>query len=320
MKKEIANIIKQKDSFLILSHVNPDGDSIGSQLALTQALKQLGKTVEAVHYQPVPELYQSLPFSQYITVKQKIDKDYEVIIFVECSSQERAGFRKLPKAFYINIDHHLNNLKFADINWINPRSSSTGEMLYFLFEELEIEMTPEIAFNIYIAILTDTGSFQYANTSPLVFSICSKLVEQGVNPAEAALKMYYEHPLSKIRLLAQSLINLEVDDSGKIAWLYISREKLFDEQENQKDTEGYVNLPLSIKGVEVAMLIKQLEEKKYRISLRSKGAVNVFKIATAFAGGGHHSAAGCYLEGNYHQVKQRILNEIYKHLPKEQKN
>jgi phosphoesterase RecJ-like protein len=320
MKKEIANIIKQKDSFLILSHVNPDGDSIGSQLALTLVLEQLGKTVEAVHYQPIPELYQSLPFSQYIKVKQEIDKDYEVIIFVECSSLERAGFHKLPSAFYINIDHHLNNLKFADINWINPRSSSTGEMLYFLFEELGIEMTPEIAFNIYIAILTDTGSFQYANTSPLVFSICSKLVEQGVNPAEAALKMYYEHPLSKIRLLAQSLINLEIDDSGKIAWLYISREKLFDEQKNQKDTEGYVNLPLSIKGVEVAMLIKQLEEKRYRISLRSKGAVNVFNIATAFAGGGHHSAAGCYLEGSYHQIKQMILKEIYKHLPRKQKN
>jgi phosphoesterase RecJ-like protein len=317
MKKKIANIIKQKDSFLILSHINPDGDSIGSQLALTQALKQIGKTVEAVHYQPIPEIYMSLPFSHHIDVRQKIDKEYEVIIFVECSSMERAGFKNLPKAFYINIDHHLNNLRFADINWINPRSSSTGEMLYFLFEELGIEITAEIAFNIYIAILTDTGSFQYANTSPLVFSICSELVEYGVKPAAAALKMYYAQPLNKIRLLAQSLANLEIDNSGKIAWLYIPREKLFDEQGNQRDTEGYVNLPLSIKGVEVAMLIKQLEEKKYRLSLRSKGTINVFKIATVFNGGGHHSASGCYLEGNYQQIKQKILNEIYKHLTKE---
>lgn len=317
MKKKIVELIRKNNSFLILSHINPDGDSIGSQLALAQALTQLGKTVGLVHPQPIPEMYMALPFSDKIEIKPQIDKQYQIIFFIECSSLDRAGFNKLPKAYYINVDHHLNNLAFADINWIDHHFSSTGEMIYLLLEELGAKITPNIAYNIYIAILTDTGSFQYANTTPSVFSICSKLARYGANPADAALKMYYSHPLKKIRLLTQCLCNLEIDDTGKIAWLFIPKERLIDEQGRLRDTEGFVNLPLSIKGIEVAMLIKELEDKKFRISLRSKGNVNVYQIAISFNGGGHRSAAGCYIEGDYQQVKKRMLKKIHSHFRKD---
>jgi len=310
MKKRIAAIIRAKDDFLITSHQNPDGDSIGSQLALALALERMGKKVSVINYHPLPPLYRPLPGSDKVKVSKALDRVYPVAFVLECCFIERTGLQGLERSYIINIDHHRQNTRFGHINWVNIKAAAVGEMIYDLLKLLGIELTPAIASSIYTAIITDTGSFHYANTSARTFAICSQLVKRGVNPARVAEILYHSNQAEKIKTLGVVLSSLKMDPSGKIAWLTLFRESPPYYQYPWDETEDYITFPQSIKGVEVSLLFKEVAPNSYRVSLRSRGNVDVSKIAQKFGGGGHHNAAGCSVEGDYPAVREKVFQQV----------
>jgi phosphoesterase RecJ-like protein len=310
MIKEIVNIIKSHESFTITSHLNPDGDSLGSQLALGLALRELGKEVRLINRHPVPKIYQRLPGGSLIEVKDKIQPLPEVTFFIECSYLERTGFPGFSGPLIINIDHHKIEGGFGDVSWVEPSASSVGEMLYQLIEKLGVPLSYEIAYNLYAAIFTDTGSFQFANTSPRTFEVCSHLVKAGAQPVKVAEDILYHNSFEKLRILGKVLSRLEVDAEGRIAWIYLLKREIDEAGLSPDEGEGFVNFPLSLENVEVVIFFKELEPSLFRVSLRSRDKVDVSEIARYFKGGGHRRAAGCYLEGDLTEVVSRIISWV----------
>ena len=317
MKKRIAELIRARDDFLITSHQNPDGDSIGSQLALALALERMGKKVSVINYHPIPPLYQPLPGIDKVRVCKALQRAYPVAFVLECSFIERIGLQGLEGSYIINIDHHRQNTRFGHLNWVDIRAAAVGEMIYDLIKLLGIELTPTIASSIYTAIITDTGSFHYSNTSARTFTICSELVKRGVKPAWIADILYYSNQTEKIKTLGEVLSSLEMDPNGKIAWLTLPQRSYPSHQVPWDETEDYVIFPQSIKGVEVSLLFKEIAPNSYRVSLRSRGNVDVSEIAEKFGGGGHHNAAGCSVEGDYQAVREIVLQQVKESLKKQ---
>jgi len=317
MKKRIAELIMERDDFLITSHQNPDGDSIGSQLSLALALERMEKKVSVINYHPIPPLFQPLPGSDKVRVSKSLERVYPVAFVLECSFIERTGLQELEGSYVINIDHHRQNTRFGHINWINTKAAAVGEMIYDLIKLLGIELTPEIASSIYTAIITDTGSFHYTNTSARTFAICSELVKQGVNPAWISEILFYNNPAEKVKTLGKVLSTLEMDPSGKIAWLTLPQKSSSSLQSFWEESEDYVVFPQSIKGVEVSLLFKEVTPNSYRVSLRSRGNVDVSEIAEKFGGGGHHNASGCSVNGDYATAKEIVLKQVIKSLKKQ---
>lgn len=317
MKKRITELIKERDDFLITSHQNPDGDSIGSQIALALALESMGKNVSVINYHPIPTLYRPLPQSEKIRVGKTLERVYPVAFVLECSFIERTGLYGLEGSYIINIDHHRQNTRFGHINWVSTKTAAVGEMIYDLIELLGIELTSAMACSIYAAIITDTGSFHYSNTSARTFAICSELVKRGVNPAWIANVLFYSNQAEKIKTLGEVLSTLEMDPNGKIAWLTLPKESLRCHQPPEDETEDYVVFPQSIKGVEVSLLFKEVAPGRYKVSLRSRGNIDVSEIAEKFGGGGHHNASGCLVEGDYLTVREIVLRQVKQSLKKQ---
>ena len=310
MIRKIIDIIDRHKSFTISSHLNPDGDSLGSQLALGFALRKLGKEVRLINHDPVPKLYQRLPGVSEIEVRDELFPLPEVAFFIECGYQERTGFPPFSGPIVVSIDHHEKGGDFGDISWIEPTSSSVGEMIYQLVVELGIPLSYEIAYNLYTAIFTDTGSFQFTNTSARTFEVCSSLVRAGVNPAKVAEDIYYHNSPGKIRLLGRVLYRMGEENNGEIAWIYLLRREIDEMGLSPDEGDGFVNFPLSLEGVKVAIFFKEVDKALFRISLRSRGEVDVVRIADSFGGGGHKKAAGCYLKGELDEVITRVVGRV----------
>ena len=308
--KDIAEFIRGKDHFLITSHARPDGDSLGTAFALAEALGQIGKTAEVVNADPVPRMYESLPGSDSMIVSDRIQGAYGALIVLECCNLERTGVKGLAGFATVNIDHHLKNDEFGDLNWVDPKAAAVGEMVFLLFGELGVRITPEIATNLYVALLTDTGSFHFSNTTAETFRVAGELVAAGADPSEIAQTVLMNQPESRLRLLCRVLNSLEFDSGRRVAWLPLSQEMLEKTGSSADDSEGMVNYALSVEGVRVCALFKQERDQLYRISLRSRGDEDVSSVAQHFGGGGHRNAAGMSLEGPFEDVRKQVVDRL----------
>jgi phosphoesterase RecJ-like protein len=300
--------IERHQRFLLTSHARPDGDAVGSALACWQILRKLGKQAEVVLADPVPVLYRPLPFADRIVQAPAVNGKYEAAILLECDSVQRSRLRGLEGRFLINIDHHQSGRPFADVNWIDPGACATAEMIFRLARQAAVEVCPDIATCLYTAILTDTGRFAYAGTDERTFRLAQELVRAGADPVRIAQSVYFANPISKMRLLGAALGTLQRE--GDLVWMHVTREDMERCAALEEDCEGLVNYALGIAGVEVAVFFRELADGRFRVSLRSKGAVDVAVVAERFGGGGHACASGFAVEGPLESAVRRTLSRL----------
>ena len=308
MVREVLAQIERRTRFVLTSHARPDGDAIGSALACGQILNALGKEAEIVMHDPVPRIYELLPFSERVRQAERVNGNYEAAILLECDSVQRTRLEGLDRHFLISIDHHQSGKQFANVNWIDPHATSTAEMVYRLGREAGVRITPEIATCLYTALMTDTGSFMFQGTNEHTFMLARELVLAGADPVVCARNIYFAHSTAKMRLLGSALSNLHRD--GSLAWIWVTREQMERSCAKEEDTEGIVNYALSIQDVEVAAFFREMPNGNYRVSLRSKGALNVAEVAARFGGGGHECASGFAVEGPLAVAVPRVIGHL----------
>jgi phosphoesterase RecJ-like protein len=308
MLKEVLKHIEQRDRFLLTSHARPDGDAVGSALACCQILRSMGKEADVVLHDGVPRIYQPLPFADTVVRAERVNGSYDAAIILECDSIQRTRLEGLENRFLISIDHHVSGRPFAHVNWIDPKAVATAEMVYRLAREAGVKISPEIATCLYTAVLTDTGSFMFEGTNEHTFALARELVLAGADPAHCARNVYFGHSTAKMRLLGAALSNLHRE--GPLAWIWVTSEQMERFGAKEEDCEGLVNYALSIQDVEVAVFFRELPDGRYRVSLRSKGQLNVAKVAEQFGGGGHACASGCSLDGPLPAAVARIMAQL----------
>lgn len=313
--KKVIDAINKHSKFLITAHVNLEGDSVGSQLAMKELLESLGKKVVIIDSDPVPGHYKFLPRSEEISNDIDKDLDYDAIVVLDCPNLKRIGrVRDLvtKNKVIINIDHHVSNEEFGDINWVDSSASSAGEMVYKLFKETGVKLTKEIALYLYIAILTDTGSFNYDNTSSITHEIAGELLGYGLDPASVSERVYERRALADIKFLGIVLSTIKVNKCENIAYLEITKKMLKDTGADVTKIEGVVNYAKSIDKVRVAILFREGADSgnKVNVSFRSKNDIDVNKLAAHFGGGGHMKASGCVLEGSLVEVEAKVLAKV----------
>jgi phosphoesterase RecJ-like protein len=306
----VLQAIREHDHFVVTSHARPDGDAVGSMLAATQMLRALGKSADAVLRDPIPQIYRPLPFVESVQQCSAINGAYSAALILECDGVERTGLSGLDAAgrFLINIDHHSSAKPFAHVNWIDPSAAATAEMIFELAKSAGVKITPDVATCLYTAVLTDTGSFCFEGTDDRTFALAQELVQAGADPAKIAQNVYFANPEAKMRLLGEALSTLKRD--GALAWMFVSQAQMRKTGAQEEDCEGLVNYALSISGIQVAMFFRELPDGRYRVSLRSKGEVDVAAIAAEFGGGGHECASGCSIEGPLSVATQRIMQKL----------
>jgi len=253
----------------------------------------------------VPRIYRSLPFADQVLQADRVGGDYEAAIILECDSIHRTRLQGLEDRFLISIDHHISGRPFAHVNWIDPQAVATGEMVFRLAREAGAPFSPEIATCLYTALMTDTGSFMFQGTNEHTFALARELVLAGADPSHCARSIYFAHSVAKMRLLGEALRNLNTE--GHVGWTWVSQEQMERCGAREEDCEGLVNYVLSIGEVEVAAFFRELPEKRFRVSLRSKGTLDVARVAERFGGGGHECASGCSIDGPLAHAVQQIL-------------
>jgi bifunctional oligoribonuclease and PAP phosphatase NrnA len=308
MLQDVLKHIEQRDRFILTSHARPDGDAIGSALACGQVLRSMGKHADVVLRDGVPRIYRPLPYADAVVQTDRINGGYEAAIILECDSVQRTRLEGLDDHFLINIDHHVSGRPFAHVNWIDPNAVATAELVYRLAREAGVKISPEIATCLYTAVLTDTGSFMFEGTNEHTFALARELVLAGADPARCARRVYFAHSTAKMRLLGAALSNLQRE--GPLAWIWVTHEQMERAQAREEDCEGLVNYALAIQEVQVAAFLRELPDGRYRVSLRSKGEMNVAAIAESFGGGGHACASGCSLDGPLSAAVERILQQL----------
>src|SRR6188474_1590916 len=307
MLSQVVELIEAKRRFAITSHIRPDGDSLGSSLGLYWLLRALDKEVEVIMRDPVPHAYQQLPGAKDVRVMPAVDSSYHAVFVIECSDIKRPGLIDLEKQLVVNIDHHSTTALFGTINWIDSTASAVGEMIYNLCKATGVRVTKEIAECVYTALITDTGSFHYSNTTERTFKVASELLRTGVKPAKTAEAVFASYPWSRIQLMGSVLSTARRDESGRVACMRQSLEMQHSADASDEDADGFVNYPLTVGEVEAVAMLKECELGVYRTSLRSKGEVNVAKVAEKFGGGGHRNAAGCTLRGTWEEAEEKII-------------
>jgi len=307
MAARIAAELRARQRFLITSHLKPDGDSIGSQMALAGALRALGKDVRVVNRDQAPSPLLTFPWVDQIEIADRAEGDFDAVVVMECGDLARTGVQGLERHFIVNIDHHPGNSMFGAINWFDAGAAACGEMVFDLVRALGVPMTPEIATHIYVAILTDTGSFHYSSISPRTFDICRQTLEAGVDPVAVARNVFDSNNIGRLRLFGAVLGSVELEDSGRLATIYLDRAMARAAGGTYDDTEGLINLPLTVKEIQAVAFFKEMSPAQYRVSLRSKGAIDVGEVAKRFGGGGHKNAGGCTVEGTLPEVRARVI-------------
>lgn len=311
--EQVLDHIRRRTHFLVTSHTRPDGDAIGSTLALAQVLGRMGKSAEVVFGDTVPVIYQPLPHAETIRHASHVNGKYDAAIILECDSLTRTRLHGLENHFLINIDHHASAKPFAQINWIDPSACSVAEMIFRLAQAAGAKITPDIATCLYTAVLTDTGAFSYAPTGSHTFELAKQLVEHGADPVRIAQSVYFSSPTSKMRLLGAALSNLHRE--GAMTWMSVTRDDMDRCGALDEDCEGLVNYALGIAGVEVAVFFRETGAERVRVSVRSKGAVNVADLAEKYGGGGHGCAAGFSTPGPLHAAEEQVLGELRGRIP-----
>ncbi|ADL07991.1 DHH family phosphoesterase [Thermosediminibacter oceani] len=311
------NLLTKYDSFIITSHVKPDGDALGSVLALTMALKKYGKKVLPIINDEVPKKYRFLPRCGDVRpFIPEVDKA-EVMICLDSGDPERLEFKRDLRdicQLVVNIDHHRTNSMYGDMNLVDDSYSSVGEMVYFLLKALDISIDYDIAVCLYTSIITDTGSVKYSNTTPSCLRILAELVELGVKPEVISREVFEKKSLESVMLLKEVLGTLRVCEDGKLAYMTVTKNMMKTTGAKEEDIDGFINYAREIEGVEVAIIFKEQENLKVKVGLRANEWVDVSKIAEEFGGGGHARAAGCTIEGPMHKVQELVLASIKKYL------
>jgi phosphoesterase RecJ-like protein len=305
---QILDALRRGQRFLVTSHSRPDGDAVGSMLAMGMLLKQMGKQADLVAADRIPHVYRALPGADQIRSAMRVHGPYDAAILLECDGLERAKLRGLEQLKLINIDHHVSGREYGQINWIDCTAASVGEMVYRLLKAAGGTLTREMAECLYTTILTDTGGFCYGATRPSTFALAHELTLAGADPIRIAQDVYFSTSMAKMMLLGAALSNLKRE--GRLAWLWITHQDMIHACATEEDCEGIVNYAVCISGVEAAAFLRELPERRIRLSLRSKGRVNVAAIAESLGGGGHQSASGCTMEGPLPRALDEILGRL----------
>jgi phosphoesterase RecJ-like protein len=304
----ILAALREGERFLVCSHSRPDGDAIGSMLAMGMLLRQMGKRPDLVAADRIPAVYRGLPGVGQIRRAMRVHGPYDAVILLECDGLERTRLRGLERMFHINIDHHASGKEFGQLNWIDRYACSVGELVHGLVKAAGGTVTPEMATCLYTTLLTDTGGFCYGGIRANTFRLAAELTEAGADPVRVARDVYFANPFSKMLILGKALSNLRRD--GALAWLWVTHDDMVATGAAEEDCEGVVNYALSTAGVEAAVFLRELPEGRIRLSLRGKGKVNVAGIAERMGGGGHENAAGCTLEGPMQRATDEILTAL----------
>jgi phosphoesterase RecJ-like protein len=308
--QQILEAVRSRRRFVLSSHSRPDGDSIGSQLAMASALRALGKEVRVVNADPAPGPLMAFPGVPDIEIADRADGEYDAAIIMECGDLARTGVKGLGHFFVINIDHHPGNTGFGQINWFDSSAAACGEMVYTLVRAMGVPFSLEIATHVYLAILTDTGSFHYSSISPRTFDICRECLEAGVDPVLVARNVYDSNNMGRLKLFGSVLSAMQLDPTGRIAIVYLDHEMARAAGGTYEDTEGLINLPLTVKEIQAVVFFKQVEGEQYRVSMRSKGDIDIGAVSKEFGGGGHKNAAGCTVTGPIDGLQKTFVEKI----------
>jgi phosphoesterase RecJ-like protein len=306
--------IKKRQRFLIISHLGPEGDAIGSLLGLSLALRDAGKDAVAFLEDPLPPIFNFLPGAGTIVHDLKSEAPFDATIAVDCGQKERLGklFNELASAgragLLMNVDHHATNDSFGDLNVIEPGASAAGEMVYDLIKAAGMKISRDAAVNLYVAIHTDTGSFRYSSSTPGAFKKAGELVELGADPWDVATRVYENQPVERYRLLAMALSTLKIIGNGddRVATMDVTLDMFKKVGGGRELSDGFVNFARAISGVEVGLLYRESAPGEYKVSMRSKGKVDVAELAAGFGGGGHRNAAGFNAKGSLDEIKKKV--------------
>jgi phosphoesterase RecJ-like protein len=312
--EQIGQVLREHQRFAVLSHVRPDGDALGSQLALGLSLKELGKDVRIWNEEGMLGKYSFLPQANLLTKPPAEPEDVDVVVALDTAIQNRLGttFASIKSAkIWINIDHHPSNPGYGDLVYIDPHAPATGQILVELIKSQNLPMDRAIAENLYVAISTDTGSFQYPNTSTRTFEIAAELVRAGVDVGQISQLTYENYPRRRVELLRDLLGTMRFDANDRVASFSLSLASAKRLGVLPEDNEGLIDHLRAIRGVIVAIFFEELSDGKVRVSMRSKSEkVNVCAICEKFGGGGHVLAAGARVKGTLAEVEKKILEEV----------
>ncbi len=322
ISSKILNLIRQNESFLVVGHINPEGDSLGASLAFASGLKMIGKKdVTVLSRDPVPKNLKFLPGSK--TVRQTPPrKEVDVVFLIDCNMLERTGFEGFKAKKIAIIDHHLLPAdagksvfyKSVAASYIDAGAAAAGMLVYKVLVALKVPIDKKIATNLYSAILVDTGGFRYSNTSSDALKIAHHLVEAGARPWDISKEIYESIPFNSMKLMGLSLSTLEKKDG--IAWINATKAMFRKTGTTSEDSEDFVDFPRKVRDIEVAVFFRQDGARSYKLSLRSKGRVDVQDIAKAFGGGGHFAAAGCNIKGSLKEVQEKVFSALRKAIKK----
>lgn len=310
----VASALAEARFVLITSHRSPDGDALGSELALWEMCRILGRPAAVVNRDPHPASLAFLPNLSVVQVVERVPAallaQADLVVFLECPGPERPGFPELLGYPLVNVDHHLDNPMYGAVNFVDPEAPAVGEMLLAVADAAGLSLTPTMATCLYTALVTDTGDFRYSNATPRAFAAAQRLVEAGARPAEIAEALNDHVPARVVRLQALVLGTLELLAEGRVAVITCTSQMLDEAGAGPEDTEDMINIPRAIAGVRVAVFFKAFARETVRVSLRSKGPINVQRLAAAFGGGGHENAAGLTYHGSLPQARDAVLPEV----------
>ena len=309
-RAQVADAIRQRQRFVVTSHARPDGDAVGSSLAMAYALRQLGKDVRVVSRDAPPPPLLVFPGVAEIEIVDEIGDAADAVIVMECGDVKRPGIEGVESGYVINIDHHPGNLLYGALNWMDLSAAACGEMVFDLVSELGVPLTYEIALHVYIAILTDTGSFHYSNITPRTFDICRLCMEAGVSPPAVARSIFDANNLGRLKLFGAVLNRMHLDPTGRIATLSVDKQLTHDCGGTYEDTEGLINLPLTVKEILAVVFFKEIGPGDGGVSMRSKGNIDINAIAKEFGGGGHKNASGCSANGDLETLQTIFEQKI----------
>ncbi len=314
--ENIIRTIQKSDHILVATHVFPDGDALGSQLALGSILESLGKKVVLYSETPASHLYSFMPGCDKLETQLPDENNFDAAIALDCGDRYRLGLNMekiLDTHLVLVIDHHEGHKEFGDQSWVEPRRSSTGEMIYELAQALGVDISEDAAFCLYTAIVSDTGSFKYDSTSARTFQVAGELVARGVKPAEVAGKLFDNYSIPRLQLMKEVLATLSLHADNRIATIKVTREMFAATGATHEDTEDLINFPRALGSVKIALFVKEADNNFISVSMRSKKQYNVAQVALKFGGGGHRNAAGFRVENRLSsEVMDDVLQELHK--------
>lgn len=303
---DIISFLKEENSFFLATHINPEGDALGSSLALSMALATLGKETIVYDRDGVPEFYKFLPqHKRVVRSSANISPSAMNLVLLDCNTPERAGIEGLGFRRVAVIDHHRTEKNFGDVKWIVPEAAATGIMVFYILKELGVKITQEIAVNLYTAIAIDTGTFRFGNTTSDVLRVAAELAQAGARPGFISNSLYEAWTEKRFHLLIMTLNTLEIRDH--VAFTHVTREMFHKTGAGPEDTENFSGFPRMMRDIIISAFFRETDDNEWKVSLRSKGDTDVAKIAESFKGGGHKNAAGYEIKADLESAKKLLL-------------